>query len=57
MRTPRALNLQHAVEIAIKNLEDERMHATTRVNIALGVLRSALLRFRRPDGARTRSTD
>lgn len=52
------MDLHEAVLIAVENLEDERMHPATRVQIALGVLRSALLRFRRRDPrSRTRSTD
>lgn len=50
--------LRDAVEVAVVNLEDERLHPTSRVRIALGVLRTALLRHpRRDPSARTRSTD
>ncbi|MCU1500603.1 MAG: hypothetical protein JWM47_4556 [Acidimicrobiales bacterium] len=50
--------LRDAIKIAVENLEDERLHSTTRVSFALGVLRSALLRYQRRDPrARTRSTD
>lgn len=58
IRRRKVEDLHDAVVIAVENLEDDRMHATTRVKIALGVLRSALLRFRpRDPRSRTRSTD
>lgn len=58
-RSPRdGVDLREAIEVAIDNLEDERLHASTRISLALAVLRrTLLLNPRRDSRSRTRSTD